>query len=220
MFLGHAALGFAAKRVAPRTNLGWLLTAPYLADLLWPVFLLLGWEHVRIDPGNTPVTPLDFTSYPWSHSLLMLAVWGVVLGGLYAWTRRDALGAWIIGLLVVSHWELDWIAHRPDMPLVPWGGPRFGLGLWESKPATIATEAILLAAGVGLYLSGTRAKSWLGHLSLGSLLALLALAYWSAVIGPPPPSEHAIALFGLVGFVFIPWAMWIEATHESRTAAT
>src|SRR4029079_17169912 len=105
MFLGHAALGFAAKRAAPRTNLGWLLAAPYLADLLWPVFLLLGWERVRIDPGNTAVTPLDFTSYPWSHSLLMLAVWSLALGGLYAITRRDARGAWIVGALVASHWE-------------------------------------------------------------------------------------------------------------------
>lgn len=219
MFLGHAALGFAAKRVTPRTNLGWLLTAPYLADLLWPVFLLLGWEHVRIDPGNTPVTPLDFVSYPWSHSLLMLVVWGVVLGGIYFAIRRDARGAWIIGALVVSHWLLDFIAHRPDMPLVPWGGPKLGLGLWYSKRDTMTTEDVMLAVGVAWYIHGTRAKSWLGHLALGSLLALLLFAYFSAVNGPPPPTEHAIALFGLVGFVFIPWAMWIDATHEEKRAA-
>lgn len=216
MFLGHAALGFAAKRYTPRTNLGWLLTAPYLADLLWPVFLLLGWEHVRIDPGNTAVTPLDFTSYPWSHSLLMLVVWGAALGGLYWVTRRDARGAWILGALVVSHWVLDFVVHRPDLPLVPWGGPKLGLGLWYSRRDTFTTEDMLFVIGAALYLGGTRAKNWLGHVSLWSLLALLFFAYQSATHGPPPPSEHAIALFGLIGFVFIPWAMWIDATREAR----
>lgn len=218
MFLGHAALGLAAKRAAPRANLGWLLTAPYLADLLWPVFLLLGWEHVRIAPGNTAVTPLDFTSYPWSHSLLMMIVWGIVLGGIYGGTRRDARGAWMIGALVVSHWVLDWFAHRPDLPLVPWGGPKLGLGLWNSKPATIVVELALFIAGIATYLATTRAKSWAGHVSLWSLLALLAFAYFGNLEGPPPPSEHAIGLFGLVGLVFIPWAMWIEATRVVRRA--
>ncbi len=218
MFLGHAALGFAAKRATPRTNLGWLLTAPYLADLLWPVFLLLGWEHVRIDPGNTAVTPLDFTSYPWSHSLLMLAVWGVVLGGLYFATRRDPRGAWILGALVVSHWVLDWIAHRPDMPLAPFGGPKLGLGLWYSKPATVVVELVLFATGIAIYVATTRAKNWAGHVSLWSLLALLAFAYFGNLEGPPPPNEHALALFALVGFLFVPWAMWIEATRTLRRA--
>jgi len=216
MFLGHAALGFAAKRAAPRANLGWLLAAPYLADLLWPIFLLLGWEQVRIDPGNTAVTPLDFVSYPWSHSLLMLIVWGVVLGALYAWTRRDGKTPLILAALVVSHWVLDWASHRADMPLVPFGGPKLGLGLWFSKPATIVVELALFASGLGVYLATTRAKNWAGHVSLWSLVALLAFAYFGNLKGPPPPNEHALALFALVGWVFIPWAMWIEATRVVR----
>ncbi len=216
MFLGHAALGFAAKRAAPRVNLGWLLAAPYLADLLWPIFLLLGWERVRIDPGNTAVTPLDFVSYPWSHSLLMLIAWGVVLGALYALTRRDGKTPWILAALVVSHWVLDWASHRADMPLVPFGGPKLGLGLWFSKPWTIVVELALFAGGLAVYLATTRARSWLGHVSLWSLVALLAFAYFGNLDGPPPPNEHALAWFALVGWVFVPWAMGIEATRAMR----
>jgi hypothetical protein len=216
MFIGHAALGFAAKRAAPRANLGWLLTAPFLADLLWPVFLLLGWEKVRIAPGNTAVTPLDFVSYPWSHSLLMLLAWSVALGWLYWLATRHAKGAVVIGALVTSHWVLDWITHRPDMPLFPWGGPKLGLGLWNSETATVVVEALMFVAGLAIYLGATRARNWLGHVTLWSLIGLLAFAYWGNLNGPPPPNEHALALFGLVGFVFIPWAMGIEATRENR----
>src|SRR5689334_17061714 len=80
MFIGHIAVGFASKRVAPRASLGWLMAAPMALDLLWPFFLLAGWEQVRIDPGNTKFTPLDFVSYPFSHSLAMSAVWSVLFG--------------------------------------------------------------------------------------------------------------------------------------------
>src|SRR5262245_12494126 len=177
MFIGHAACGLAAKRVAPRASLGFLLTAPFLADMLWPVFLLLGWEQVRIDPGNTAVTPLDFVSYPWSHSLLMLAVWGVVLGGVYRAVTRDTRGACVVFALVVSHWWLDVIVHRADMPRVPWGGPKLGLGLWNSKAVTLALEIPIAVAGLAAYLATTRARGWTGHVSLWLLVALLAFAY-------------------------------------------
>ena len=77
MFIGHFAVGFAAKRYAPRASLGVLIAAPIFLDLLWPLFLLAGVERARIDPGNTIVSPLSFDYYPWSHSLLMAGVWGM-----------------------------------------------------------------------------------------------------------------------------------------------
>ena len=83
MFIGHFALGFAAKRAVPRVSLAVLLVAALFADVLWPVLVLLGVETVRIVPGYTVVTPLEFVSYPWSHSLLLLAGWGVVIGAAY-----------------------------------------------------------------------------------------------------------------------------------------
>jgi hypothetical protein len=79
MFIGHFGVALGAKRIAPQASLGTLILAAQFLDLLWPVFLLLGWEHVRIAPGITKVSPFDFTDYPLSHSLLMVAGWSVLL---------------------------------------------------------------------------------------------------------------------------------------------
>src|SRR3954469_22002914 len=98
MFIGHFAVGFALKKWAPQTNLGWLTAAVVFLDLLWPVFLLIGIEKVEIDPGNTAFTPLNFVSYPYSHSLAMAVVWSVVLGGLYFGFTRYGTGAVAIGI--------------------------------------------------------------------------------------------------------------------------
>jgi membrane-bound metal-dependent hydrolase YbcI (DUF457 family) len=109
------------------------------------VFLLLGWEQVRIDPGITRYTPLDFVSYPWSHSLLMLCVWASAFGGIYYAITRYRAGAIAIWIGVVSHWVLDWVTHRPDMPLYP-GGALYGLGLWNSIAGTMGVEFLMFAA--------------------------------------------------------------------------
>ena len=90
MFIGHFGLGFAAKRAAPGVSLAILFLAAQFADTLWPFLVAAGVEQVRIDPGHTAVTPLDFVSYPWSHSLLMLAVWGVLLGWMFRTVDRRA----------------------------------------------------------------------------------------------------------------------------------
>lgn len=163
MFIGHFAVGFAAKRFAPRTSMDVLLAAPLLLDMLWPVFLLLGWEHARIDPGNTRFTPLDLFDYPWSHSLAMSLVWATSFAVIYHIVVRFWPGTLAIWIGVVSHWLLDWVTHRPDMPLYPGGGPRLGLGLWNSIVGTIIVEITLLAVGVWLYVRITRARDRIGQ---------------------------------------------------------
>ncbi len=130
MFIGHFALGFAAKRAAPRLSLATLFAAAQFADLLWPFLLAAGVEQVRIVPGITAFTPLDFISYPYSHSLLALVIWGVLFGAICAVIVRDRRVMLVVAALVVSHWVLDWITHRPDMPLYP-GSVKVGLGLWN-----------------------------------------------------------------------------------------
>lgn len=216
MFIGHAAVGFAAKRVAPRASLVILLTAPYLLDMLWPIFLLLGWERVRVAPGITAMTPLDFVSDPWSHSLLMAIVWSLLLGVAYLAVTGYSRGARVVGLLVLSHWVLDAVVHRPDLPLWPGGGPRIGFGLWYSKPGTIVLELAMFMIGLAMYLGVTRARRRVGYISLWSLVVLLLVAYLAGANGPPPPSAHAVALVGLTGWLFLPWAAWIEHTRRSR----
>ena len=119
MFIGHFAAAYAAKRLVPRTSLGTLFTAAQLPDVLWPPLLLAGAEHATIAPGDTAFTPLRFDSYPISHSLLTVALWGALLGALHFWRRRRALDAVVLAVLVVSHWLLDFVSHRPDMPLWP-----------------------------------------------------------------------------------------------------
>jgi hypothetical protein len=218
MFIGHFALAFAARPAVKKPGLGSLLFAVAWADLLWPILLLLGLEQVRIAPGITPRTPFDFISYPWSHSLLMGLLWGALLAVLLSrgkWTRREQV---IFGLLVVSHWVLDWISHRPDMPLWP-GGPKVGLGLWYSVAATAWVESIMFVAGVAIYLRGTTAKGWQGHLSLWSFLLLMAAMYAADTLGGPlPPNERALAWSTLVAWLIPLWGLWIERTRSLAEA--
>ena len=217
MFIGHFAVGFAAKRAAPKTSLAVLLTAASFLDVLWPLLLWTGLERVRIDPGNTPFTPLDFESYPWSHSLLMAAVWSVVIAVLYRARTRYATGALVVGLAVFSHWVLDFVTHRPDLPLWP-GGPRVGLGLWYSVPATLAVEIPMFIIGVAIYARTTRAKNVWGHVSLWLLVALIALAYYGNVTGPPPPTFEALRVVATATLLFVLWYVWIDRTRELRTS--
>jgi len=209
MFIGHFGLAFATKKVAPRPSLGTLVLAAQLADGVWPVFLLLGWESVAIVPGTTAVTPLLFTSYPYTHSLAAAAVWAVLLGGVYFGLRRDRRGALWIAALVVSHWVLDFLSHGPDMPLWP-GGPRVGLGLWYSLPGTLAVEFLLFGVGVWIYGSVTRATDRLGSALLWTFVALLIALYLAAVFGPAPPSVRVLAMSGIAGWLFVAWGYWID----------
>jgi membrane-bound metal-dependent hydrolase YbcI (DUF457 family) len=217
MFIGHYAVGFGLKKAAPRTSLGILLLAPLLLDLLWPVFLLLGWESARIEPGNTAFTPLAFTAYPWSHSLAMAAAWGLALAALYVVrTRRWVVGGWLV-LGVLSHWVLDAISHRPDVPLAPGAATLVGLGLWNSVPATVLVEITLFGAGLWLYLSTTRPRDRVGKYGLWSLVLVLLFMYAGAATGSPPPSVKTLALIDLGAWTFPLWAAWVDRHRETES---
>ena len=151
MFIGHFGVGLAAKRLAPRTSLGTLFFAAQFLDLIWPIFLLLGLEHVWLAPGVTAVSPLDFYDYPISHSLATALVWSAATGIIYFLFTRYRRGALVVGVHVLSHWILDAIVHRPDLPLIPGGRTRVGLGLWNSWSASIAVESVFFVAGLWLY---------------------------------------------------------------------
>ncbi len=214
MFIGHFAVGFAAKRFAPRSSEAVLLTAPLLADILWPVFLLLGWEQVRIDPGNTRFTPFDFVSYPWSHSLFMLCVWATAFGAIYYAITRYWAGVAAIWIGVVSHWVLDWVTHRPDMPLVP-GGARYGLGLWNSIAGTMVVEILMLTVGVWMYASATRAKDRIGRYAFIAYIVLLMGFYIGDRFSKPPSSAGEIAWPAIAAsIILISWAWWFDR-HRS-----
>lgn len=216
MFIGHFAVGFAAKKAAPKASLGALIAAPIFVDLLWPIFLLLDWERVRIDPGNTAFTPLDFVSYPITHSLLTTLGWATLFAAAYhAWTRYRP-GTILIFIGVVSHWVFDAIVHRPDLPLYPGGTARIGLGLWNSVPATFVLEGALFAVGVWIYLRTTRAADKAGLYGFGAFVTVLLVLYLSAVLGPPPPNETALAWVALSAWLFVPWVAWFDRHRKVR----
>lgn len=210
MFLGHYALGFGAKKLTPYTSLGTLLLAAEFVDLLWPGFLMLGIETVRIAPGITRVTPLDFTSYPWTHSLVMGVAWAGLFAAFYAFFRRYPRGAMVLAALVLSHWGLDVISHRPDMPIWPGGGPKIGLGLWYSLPATLGVEGLLFSLGIWIYARNTEPVDAIGRYSFPAFVITLAAIYAASVFGPPPPSESAISTVGQAQWLLVLWGYWLD----------
>lgn len=218
MFIGHLALGFAAKRALPNTSLAVLFVAVQFADLLWPILVAAGIEHVRIDPGNTAVTPLDFVSYPYSHSLAFLILWGVIFGALYRAATRERAALVVLAALVVSHWVLDFATHRPDMPIYP-GSAKYGLGLWNSRLATVAVELPMFAAGLWMYASATTARDATGRWAFLGLAAFLLVAYFMNLAGPPPPSVTALWIFALVGASILTfWSWWADRHRLQRRA--
>jgi membrane-bound metal-dependent hydrolase YbcI (DUF457 family) len=216
MFIGHVGVGLAAKSAAPRASLGLLLTAALLPDLLWPVFLITGWEQVRIEPGNTAFTPLAFVHYPISHSLLAVAGWAVLFAGVYYAVTRDRAGAAIMGAAVSSHWFLDAVVHRPDLPIWPGSDLRAGLGLWNQVAGTVALEGLLFVSGAWLYLRQTRARDRAGRYAPGAFLLALVLLYAGNVAGPPPPGPQAIAAANLGGLLLLFWAAWFDRHRDTR----
>ena len=205
MFVGHLAVALGAKRVEPKVPLGATVAAAFALDLVWPIMLLAGIEVVRINPGDTAFTNLAFDSYPWTHSLAMVVGWAV----LGAMVGRGLFGSWraagMIGVLVLSHWVLDWVTHRPDLPLWP-GGPMSGLGLWNSIPGTIIVEAGLLAGGLWLYRSVSESGDRIGTIALSVLVGLTGLMWVSQPWAPIPGSSAAVAWGALILWILPPWA--------------
>ena len=210
MFIGHFAVAMAAKKAAPKASLGTLVLASQLVDFIWPVMLILGIEHVKVSPGITTVNPFDFYDYPITHSLIGAIGWSVILGAFYFYIKRDIRTSIILFLCVFSHWILDFLTHRPDLPLGFSGSKFFGLGLWNSLSGTIVVEGGLFVIGTAIYLNATKANDKAGIYGFWSLIVILLVIYAGNLIGSAPPNEAIIGYLGLVFWLFIPWAYWID----------
>jgi len=192
MFLGHFAVALTAAGRERRLRLGTAMVAAQWPDTVWPALLLAGVERVSIVPGDTAFTPLRFDHYPWSHSLVAVVAWAILFGAVVFTRARSRSAAALTAALVVSHWVLDVITHRPDVPLGP-EGPMLGLGLWNSVAATVIVESLMFAGAVFDYARRrtTGAGFW-------SLIATLVTIDVANILGPPPPSVTAIAVSCLV----------------------
>jgi membrane-bound metal-dependent hydrolase YbcI (DUF457 family) len=216
MFLGHFAVALAAKKAVPSVSLGTWCVAAQALDVLWPAFLLAGVERVKVDPGNTAVTPLDFQHYPWSHSLLMAAVWGLLFAAGHFAIKRNLKAAGLLASVVLSHWLLDFFTHRPDLPLFP-GGPMAGLGLWNHKMPAVLLEFVSFAAGIFLYENSTKPLDKVGSRSLALFAIVLMVSYAGNVFGPPPPDDpQVIASVGFAMWLLFGWAYWFDRHRALR----
>jgi hypothetical protein len=215
MFVGHFGIALPGRALAPDSkagkspSLGTFVLAAQFLDLVWPLFILAGVEHVGVAPGITAVTPLDFEDYPWSHSLVMSGAWAIAVGGCWFALRRRAAPALLLGAVVVSHWVLDWVTHRPDLP-VGILEPYVGLGLWNSVPATILVESVIFLVGLALYVRGTRPADRTGKWTLAGFAIFLVVFYAMSLVGPPPPDGKTVAWADLGMWLLVAWTYWID----------
>jgi hypothetical protein len=217
MFVGHFGVGLMAKKVDAKPSLGTLFFASQFIDLLWPLFLLLGLERVEIDPGNTAFTPLNFIYYPFTHSFFGVLIWAVLFGSFYYLIRKNIKTAFLMGGLVLSHWVLDLLTHRPDLLLIPGMDIKAGLGLWNSVTLTILIEGAIYVLGIWYYVRITKALNKTGKWAMWGLFAFLSVVYILNVFGPPPPTVESIAYAGLSMWLIVAWAYWIDGNRSTRT---
>ncbi len=216
MFLGHYGVALGLKRAEPKVSLGTLFVAVQLADLLWGVFLLLGWEHVRVLPDDNPLLRLQFYDYPISHGLVAALAWGAAAAAVYySWPTRDTTRHWqaaaLVGVAVASHWPIDLLVHLPDLPLLGNDSPKLGLGLWRHLWVSVALELCMLAAGAAVYVRGRSRRSPVRPVRLAIVLVTLVAVYLGSLWGPPPPSAAVIAASDIVFLLLMGFlAAWAD----------
>jgi len=208
MFIGHygPAVWDAHRVTGVRLWHGFL--AVQAIDVLSMLFTILNLEGANRPQG---AHPLAF-DIPWSHSLLSAVVVSFLVAGLYRLLRpqsgRKAVA--VMGLLTFSHWPLDWLVHRPDLPLYPGSEVMLGLGLWNYPWPTYFLETVLLAGMIAWWLSVTKGKIWTVVGAWLFVLILTVLQY-SVIVEPtllfqengtlPPPAGIGQAVSGLVAFL-------------------
>lgn len=219
MIAGHAGLALAARARYRDVPLGTLMAAAFALDLAWPVFVLLGLEDVNVRAGATAFTPLVFTSYPWTHSLVMACAWGLGAAALVRMRGYRAAVAVLAALVVVSHWLLDAVVHAPDLPVWPGAtAPLVGFGLWNSVPATLLVEGALFAVGVALYWRTTAARHWAGSSGFWAFVIVVGVIWAAAPLLPLPANRDAVA-YGALALWLVPfWAAWFDY-HRGRVVS-
>ena len=220
MFIGHFAVGLAAKNASPKISLGVLFVSCQLLDLIWPVLVLMGIERVSVDHSATVVTPLNFSHYPYSHSLLMAVVYSLLFALLFAILLKSKKLGMITGLVVFSHWVLDFVTHRPDL-LIFFDGYKVGLGMWNSIWATVIVETGLFAIGVFLYLRSTPALTKKRKYIFWSMILFLLFVYAGNIFGPKIPIDthpNVIAGPALAMWLIVVWGYFADKVDFDKAS--
>jgi membrane-bound metal-dependent hydrolase YbcI (DUF457 family) len=220
MLVGHFGVSLAAKRVAPKASLGTLMLASILPDLLaWALFLA-GIEHARIHPGITRTNSLEMYDIAISHSLATAALWGAFLAAAYFLWRRYFRASWVILGIVLSHWLLDFLSHRPDMPLAPGVHHYFGLGLYNSPAGILLVEGLIWLGGIIVYARTTRARKRAGAWLFWSVVVLLTALWLATLGGSAPPDLRRAGISSLIFFsIVVLWAYFVDSQRSASPQA-
>jgi hypothetical protein len=212
MFVGHYGPSFAIRAVRPEVPLWVLFVAAQLVDIAWALLVLGGIEKLRIVPGITAANPLDLYYMPYTHSLVAALLWAgaaAVVGRLVFRWKGWSAAAWV-GVAVLSHWVIDWLVHRPDLPLYG-DSMKVGLGLWNHVGLSLGLEVLVLGAGLWLYLSRTSGITTIGRYGPVVFVLLMLAVQLASLVGPLPPSPAAVAASALGAYlVFAAVAGWID----------
>ena len=212
MFVGHYGPSFAGKILKKSIPLSVLFVSVQLLDVFWSVLVLLGIEKVRIIPGITRTNPLDLYFMPYTHSLDGAIIWALVAGVVY-WLCRRRNGwaaAAVVSAAVFSHWILDLIVHRPDLPLYD-NTLKVGFGLWNYPLLALSLELAFLFGGIYLYFRTTEAVTSIGRYGMVVFGLVMACVQVVVFFGPPPASDRAAAITALSLYsVFAAAAYWLE----------
>jgi len=212
MFVGHYGASLAAKSINKSIPLSVLFVSVQLVDVLWAIFVMLGIEKVRIVPGITATNPLDLYYMPYTHSLVAALLWSVAAAIVYrivSQRNNSALGL-VVGAAVFSHWVLDLLVHRPDLPLYD-DSLKVGLGLWNYPAVAFALEAMSLFLGMYLYLKSTKTAGAAGRYGMVIFAVVMLAIQCFVFFGPPPASDKAAAATALVSYaLFAGVAHWLD----------
>lgn len=216
MILGHYAVGFIGKKMAPNASLGTVMLAALWLDLVWSVFLLVGVERVRVEAGATRAMPVFFEYFPFSHGFVSAIAWSLLFGSAYWLIRRNRVTASVLAACVFSHWWLDAIAHDQDLPFAYADSTTVGLGLWRSLIATFLVEATLFGIGVAVYLRRYQARTPFGNYLFVGFVSALLVIYTSLFVGYVPSGTTEVAIVTLGQWAFVGLAYVLNAHFEAK----
>ena len=223
MFIGHYGIGFALKKFDSLLSLGWLFIAVQFVDIIWTILIFFGIERVEIVPGITEANPLDFVHYPFTHSLVAFVVWSVIVGLIvFLGKFKSSLSKMSLGLLlgfgVFSHFLLDLIVHRPDLPVMGDDSMMLGFGLWNYTAIAYILEMLIFIGGAYVYFraKGNLTKSKKTGLVL--FIVILLIINLANLYGPPPEDTRMIAVVGFVSFIlFALFGFWVDKEKVKST---
>ncbi|CAN5513886.1 hypothetical protein BH10PSE3_BH10PSE3_38040 [soil metagenome] len=214
MFVGHYAVALAAKAVQPRAPLWTYVLGAQLVDVAWGGLVLAGVETLTFD-RDLPGSPLVLSYMPFTHSLPAAVLWAAAAGLVARLVLKLPRAAAIaVGLVVASHWGLDFLVHRPDLPL--WfGGPKVGLDWWNHPVPEQALEMglLALAASAWGWRRGLQGHGgWSAPLFVGFLLVMQMVN----ILAPPTGGSASMAVSALSAYLMAVLFAWLMDQSERR----